>query len=456
MAVLNPDYSFLTLFDVISKVEDKRRSSEQLSHALGEALTNAQLRRILVLGIKEYYQKTHDFSIVTNIHERLSKNVKLQANNDKYVNKNTNHKDNTSSKKQPNNNGKPNCYHTQQAFKNRSLKCVILQHLNFQSIINCSKVNVEWFHDCHDPAAIYHIKIGDLFGIGLETQLENSWTSSDNWGGAQVSRYSLPIQNANSSPQYITYYANIARFRYVSSITINLWTSNQEYAKRLNKYLQLLKDKFLKIKEIEIHVSTIDAGNSVCFDIVRSLISNNKDHITGLTLVGGDPWTWVPKPLHDVLNSTIFEQLTYLSLDSLKLSQLIINKNENNINSAMYKNLECIWIANSILSIHFWTDLMTYECLFDRNFASDDSDSTLEIIFETNWVELSTFDITGPSVKALMSNIHKVSVFNSNEDADEHVISQNPFNRNVDYVRLTMVVKAENKESRENSNFTCM
>lgn len=470
MTVVNTDYDFVTFFNLIGEIENECHTKETIWKTLDQTLTSKQLRRIVVLGLKQHYKKTHDFSIIKNINDALNaernKNETKQDDNENNKNEHKNNRSPRSVGTAPKSASRWNRnYYSNQVFKTRNLKCMILQYLNLKSLINCCKINVEWFYDSYDPASIYHVDINQLFkacgGIGI---------SSNRVGfgfGRQYGRYNLYNNNNRSTSNdfrvscYKTYFSNILRFKSAVSIVINLWQSDQPISHQLNKYLQCLSDKFLKIKNIEINITDVSCqksryygngvSNSNCWNIITKLIENNSHQMTKLYLKGKpnrNSSLSIPRPIIDVLKNAVFAQLRYLSLRSLNLDKLMVSKDKDGI--LIYKNLIQITITNSILSLAFWNDLLKYQCFFDKNFTNNINDK-LRIMLESNWIELSQIDtMRGDIMPKLRSNIKNVSIRNVTLDKTETIgISKTQ-------IKLTMIAKCNYTRSISHSNFTCM
>ena len=275
MAVLNKDYDFVTVFTVINQIQDESRSTEAIWNALNQSLTSKQLRNIIIYGIKQYYTNTNDFSIVKNIHDTLitqtldtinslksnvivEKEVKQEKKEIKHkYNVNTNISTNSHTKEQQCSKTRNHYNYIGQAFKNTILKRFIFQFLNFKSLINCCKVNTDWFYDSYHQTSIYHIKLNHLFSKSKR-------------------RRGVPIV-------WHMHYANILRFKNVSSIEITLWESQND---ELNNYLQSIATNYLKIEKIRFsfdrtyseNVYNYDYDYDTCYNIIKKLIVNNSHH----------------------------------------------------------------------------------------------------------------------------------------------------------------------------------
>ena len=71
MPTVNVEYDFVTVFKLVRELYNDCHSNETIWDTLDETLTKKQLRDIIFLGIKQYYDRTNDFSIIQNVYQAL-------------------------------------------------------------------------------------------------------------------------------------------------------------------------------------------------------------------------------------------------------------------------------------------------------------------------------------------------------------------------------------------------
>ena len=338
-------YDSLTRFELIHHIFDDSVSKETIANILVNNLDEKQFRSIIHYGIEKYVDKTNNFEIIHNIHDKFESSIETQ---DRNINKNNNATANTTtltntditnitSISTNNSTQTPRTQNsTSKVFSISSLLCKIFQYLNFQSLIKYRLVNTTWLYHSYYPSSVTYLNIGNLFDKNI-----------------------IDKQNINE----------LLRFRNISSIKIQAWKNNSN----ANKIFSHLTT-FNKLRKICIYTGGID-DNIVYNNTICQLILNNKNNNLENIDIHGKP----PKQLASCLSNT---NTFKLSLDVLAENFIPSNCNYDH-NFINLKQLTIyIWMYR--FDINLYNDCIKNAfklgCRYDNNNNNNFSKSSIEYL----------------------------------------------------------------------------
>ena len=137
---------FLTHFDLQRIIQNEKITTiDVICEKLMHCLTDKQLRRIIQLGIERHFTESKDCKLIKSIYNEFSEyhqkvNIRNKTNNNQ--NRNKTHKI------------KRNKY-CNETFAIRDLLCNIFNYLDYDTLRECSNVNLNWLFGSYNPSALY-------------------------------------------------------------------------------------------------------------------------------------------------------------------------------------------------------------------------------------------------------------------------------------------------------------
>lgn len=381
-------YNFLDLWETRKMIKDESISTSSIQTAL-ETLQHDKFRSIVSLGIQEYFSKTNDFDMVLQLRNKLtqeqkniptthddqltpkatattpvttgSPNRKNKTNNKNVKNQTTNANENKTNdckeeyndnnsvcSSDDNDNGSDSgsdddCNSTcssncEKVFDIADLVCKIFQYLNLRSIIQCSKVDINWLRCAYSPSSIYKLNINDTYTITRKK-----------------CPHDVAYEIGRSYFEYFHHGHHISQYRFVSRIKLIQW--HQE----LHNYFQHLA-KFSNIREIEIDTynrfsSEWDpsAYSDYYLNTVSQMIKNNWNKIEKITIQEVDYMSE-----SDVLSVAVSSAMETISEKTQlpNLKQFIASDSTINGFKTTSTALETLSLHRVSTTLQFWKDLV--------------------------------------------------------------------------------------------------
>ena len=420
------NYDFVSLFEVKHTVSNESIDLETILDCLRKALSEQKTREIINHGIEYYCNKIDNFNIIKLIQHQFS-SINLIKDSDI----NDNKKDNNISNK--------DCYYMFETFDIQEVVCKIFQFLDFQSLIQCRKVNRQWMKDSYQPLSIYHVNTCNLFGSTYE----------DGYGARE---------------SHVPHYRNISAFKSARFVEIHPWSSSRT----LKDYFQLLKTQFCKINQLSIlppstrqfaenDVTTNNVNQFV--DTINCILKNNMNGIETLSIENEGI-----KEVDEMRDLFVVGVLRMVRLRKYDDSYSINNDDDNSDSNEFYlknlKNLhlrqltvDCCLIKFNfenlcVLSLdlvwtrlQFWQQLMNGFCGSTSSTSSKSSKSNSKITnrcnnlkklsfnrvyvskYEDAIEQLTTFII--PSLASAMGQIETFECY----DSQEPWLGSRPYNK---------------------------
>ena len=256
----NEDYRFLTLFELLQNVKSKENSCENLTESIQTVTSDDEFRDIIWFGIKEYFNKTNNFKVISNIHKHFKKE-KFSRNTAIKVNSNINTVDVSGSKSS----------NIDKVFDIQSLPCSILSFLDLKSFVNCNRLNKQWLYDSYCKISIYSLNCNEkIFGDRMY---------------------------------------NLSRFKHVLSLTVT-----QSLHSHIDHFASL--KYFTNIAQLDI--KCVDKRETIFATVINGLIKNNCGRLQTLVIRFPDD------TIIEVIKSSKFAKLIkldvhYALLDSFAL-----------------------------------------------------------------------------------------------------------------------------------------
>lgn len=322
---LNNDYDFLYLFKITSYIMSNDNSLNSIIDLLQTIISDNDIRQMLVLGIKQKFEKSNNFHIINRIYNVLCFNQ--------------HHKQQSIPKPKPNS-AIAATIKTSKALMIENTVCSMFSYLDLKSLLKCSKVNKQWLYASYRPISLTHVETNQL--------------------------HKSRRHGANSySPGHNIFY-NILRFKHVPSLKICNWNWNgdlNQYFKNLVEFKNISKLECV-FKDLKVTSSNCKSINSTVMDdyipIANQTIQSNKDKLTDVTfrvMFGRGYWSDL------FLRNSIFESLFLPNLQKLHIYGLVMKGfylNKDNSLSTENKNknkLQHLFFENCHLELGFWKDL---------------------------------------------------------------------------------------------------
>ena len=364
-------YNFLCLWELQRLIKHESIPTASTQSAL-ESLSHDKFRAIISLGVQEYFEKTHDFDAVLQLRNKLiqvesnigkdnlftihDKQQKSRYHESKHQTANG-HKNKKAKKKK--NKSYINCHKT---FDKEDVVCKIFQYLDLRSLMQCSKVNINWLYCAYNPCSIYQLDIEETYTC--ETMDVDPCYDY---------YYSKPKPKRESPPaisheyytgftKYFNHGRHISQYRNVSRIKLTQWNEGLQY------YFQHLT-KFNNIREMVIFTKNpfameLDQGiySDYYLNTVSKIIANNCNKIEKITIEevdymseSGSLSEAISKVMKAISEKIILPNLKeFIASDSTMDRFLCLSRNGKVVSNG----LEKLSLQNVCVTNQFWKDLV--------------------------------------------------------------------------------------------------
>ena len=322
----NLNYDFVSSFELKQSVSNESIDLETMVRCLNKVLSSQQLRHIINLGIECYCKEKNNFDIIKMIQNQFSSINPIKKSSSKSKNDNNTDSSHTGYYH----------YYCFETFDIQEIVCKIFQFLDFQSLINCRKVNIQWMKDSYQPLSIYHVNTNNLYGASALKD----------------------------------HYHNILTFKNAHCLEIHPWPP------ALKDYFQLLKTQFCKIDQLSIVSSPLELArqtnveldheemSSQYVDMIGCILQNSKNGLQKLlidqensqtTLVGN-----VVNDLFNLKKEEKEESNIYLkNLQDLQLRDFTVIRFSLKFN---FSNLRVLCLDRMCTELEFWQQLKDGFC----------------------------------------------------------------------------------------------
>ena len=327
----------------------------------------------------------------------------------------------------------------QQTFNVQSLQNEIFQHLNYESSLNCRKVNRQWMYGSYDPCSMYHINTNDLYKLSIQLRKKKLCFRCKTYDDSRYDSDDDSDYDSEKKSSNTHFCDDLYFLSNIRSLTINEWPNNNDIIEYFSTkvFAKLKKVKIVKIvangfmRNVRLGYSIINDNGC---DAIRNMLKENASTIESVCIdrIDNDPFAlknsrhrtvfqdvepseWLTNVLNCIDNLNFdFPILTQLHVSNVVLSTfpLFLMKNVwlGSRIGQNYKRKRVVTVTATVLKKEFFIGLSNAIANISGNNERKSSKNNNELSLGMDELVLNSIYVTQKDVDNLLT--HHLPQFN--------------------------------------------